>query len=392
MDMKEIAQALGLEAYPECFEALCCQVAEDPAPACDLALIAQAQEKYGAFGEHYALVCEGAEEINKDAVYSTWVKIVKTYLEKEMGPVAEIPVVSLDGTPKRDMLMLACQIPLIPAAAEKYGKGGFDEAQISSYLKAFAHCLRSTQTRTGILGLNPTYFRWLSHFTKAEIFRVHGVQFEFTTHKKEVAFLKNIHTGEVVPVLTGRMIHRSGKMMLGAGGYTDAEGAYEAVFYEDEEKYVGYGVYDIVASRELCEYPKTEWKCILRPGDRCLSIHLPRGSDITREAIDRAVNAAYEVIRNGYPEYADAPIHGASWLLDPGLAAFLKPDSNILQFAQRFVRYPTKSPGHAADGFVFPGNYASFEEFPEDTSLQRAIKEHYRNGGYTYGISGLLLR
>ena len=116
------------------------------------------------------------------------------------------------------------------------------------------------------------------------------------------------------------------EIYAGAGGYTDAEGAYEAVFYEDEEKYVGYGVYDIVVSRELCEYPKTEWKCILRPGDRCLSIHLPRGSDITREAIDRAVNAAYEVIRKGYPEYADAPIHGASWLLDPGLAAFLKPD------------------------------------------------------------------
>lgn len=389
MDMKLVARELGLEAYPECFDAIYQQIAEDNSPACDMGLIARAQETYNAFGKYHEKVVAGAEEINKDAVYSTWVKIVKTYLEKEMGPIADVPVVTMDGTPKRDILMLACHIPAIPSAAEKYRRGGFSEEQIASYLRAYGQCMRSTEIRDGIVGLNTTYFRWLSHFARAEIFHVKGIQFEFTTVKKNVAFLKNKHTEEIVPVITGGMVHASGKMMLGAGGYTDPEGAYEAVFHEDDEKFSGYAVYNVVVSKEPREFPKAEWECILRKGDKCLSIHLPRGCDISRESVDDAVAAGYEIIRRGYPEYADVPIHCASWLLDPGLEAFLKPDSKIIQFGKRFVRYPSKSSGRAADGFVFPGKYESDADLPEKTSLQRALKQNYLDGGYTYGISGL---
>ncbi|MBO5867828.1 MAG: hypothetical protein J6Q54_02835, partial [Oscillospiraceae bacterium] len=334
----------------------------------------------------------GAKEINEDPLYSTWAKAITLYLKQELGPIADVPVVQLNGTPKQDIVMMAGLIPFIPSAAEKYRRGGFSDTQIASYLRNYGSCMNSTRIRSGFLGLDTTYFRWLTHFARAEIFRVCGIQFEFTEVKKNVAFLKNKHTDEIIPVITGGLIHACRKMMVGAAGYTDEEGAYEAVFREEADKYVGYGVYDLVASDELQEFPKADWECILRKGDKCLSVHLPRGCDLSREGVDKAVEEAYAVIRKGYPEYADAPIHCASWLLDPGLEAFLKPDSRILQFGKRFVRYPTKSGGKAANGFVFPGMYATLEELPETTSLQRALKQHYLNGGYTYAFSGLFLR
>lgn len=391
MDMIQIAQALGIEGYPPCFEALLEQALKDNAPACDMGLIAQAQEKYGAFGEHYDLVCQGAKEINADAIYSAWVKVVSAYLANKMGPVADIPVVSMNGTPKRDMLMLACQIPAIPIAAEKYRGYGFSEEQISSYLRSYEQCMNSTRIRTDLLGLDSTYFRWLTHFARAEIFRVRGIQFEFSSMPRDLVFLKNKDTGEIIPLIAGSMVHASGKMLLGAGGYTDEEGAYEAVLYEDAQKFVGYSVRELVISKEPETFQKADWVCILRKGEKCLSMHLPRGADITYDNVNAAYAEACAIVAKGRPEYKDAPVYCSSWLLDPGLEKHLGPDSNIVRFGKRFVRCPTKSLGRAADSFVFPGRRGGDEDLPENTSLQRALKQSYLNGGYTYGFSGILV-
>lgn len=392
MEMKEIALRLGVESYPECFEELYKALEENTEPACDLELIRTAQEKYAAFGKYFDFVLEGAEQINADPVCSAWVKVVTAFLSDEKwGKVADVPVVPLNDTPKQNVLMMAALIPFIPTAAARYRKSGFNEEQIASYLQAYDHCMNSTKIRTGQVGLDTTYFRWLHHFAKAEIFRVHGIQFEFTTVRRPVAFLRNKETGQIIPVMTGGVVHSSGKMMLGAAGYEDETDAFEPVFSEDAEKFVGHGVYDAVISRKTQEYPKSRWECFAKQGDKCMGIHLPRGADISPEHIRTACKTAYEIIEKSYPDYIGVPVHVGSWLLDPNLETFVGPDSNIIRFARMFVPYPTKSRGRAADSFVFPGRYEKVEDLPENTRLQRAMKQHYLNGGYTYSYGGILL-
>ena len=390
MNMKEIARQLGIETYPEILDALCEKL--DDAPACDLALLADSQEKYNAFGDYYEYVLEGANRINEDPVYSAWVKTISAFLADPcLGSYRDIPVLPLNGTPKQDIAMLMTLVPFIPYAAATYTKGGFSPEETASYIRAYSSCMTSTKTRTGFVGLDKIYFMWLHHFAFAEIFRVHGIQFEFAKLNKNCAYLKNKETGKLLPVMVSGKIHASGKMLVGAGGYEDETGSFTGELIETEDSYITYPVYDCVVQKEKTTFPKTQWEIYARPGDKALSMHLPRGADIKEENVRRACAAAKTVIERSNPDYVDVPVYCASWLLDPNLETFLGPDSNIVRFGKLFLRFPGKSPGRAANGFVFPGVPVPDAELPENTRLQRALKQHYLNGGYTYGYSGLLV-
>ena len=388
MDLQQIINALELETYPDCFEALFTDIKDGP--ACDLALIEKAQQEYEAFGSFYDWVVEAAQQVNADPIYNAFVKIVHAYLCDPSRNFKDLPVPPLNGTPKRDGAMLMSLVPFVPASAATYLKGGFSQEETAGYLHAYGNCLNSTKIRTGLIGLDRTYFLWLHRFAKAQIFRVHGIQFEFTKLNKNCTYLKNKNTGLIQPVMSGGTIHASGKMLVGAGGYEDATGSFTGMLTETEDSYITYAVYDCVAQSETSEFPKTEWEIFAQPGDNALSMHLPRGADIREENVRKACAAAYEIIGKSYPDYVGAPVYCSSWLLDPALESFIGPDSNIVRFGKLFVRYPSKSPGRAANGFVFPGKPVPDAELPEDTRLQRAIKQHYLNGGYTYGIAGLL--
>ena len=390
MEMKEIARQLGVETYPEILNTICQNL--DDTPACDLGLIANAQALYKAFGTHYDYVVEGAKQINADPVYSAWVKTVHAYLADEsLGSYRDLPVLPLNGTPKQDLAMLMTMIPFIPSAAATYAKGGFSEEEIAGYMQAYSHNLNSTLNRTGFVGLDKTYFMWLHHFAFAEIFRVHGIQFEFTKLNKNGAYLKNKNTGKVQPVMANGLIHHSGEKLVGAGGYEDETGAYQGELTETEDSFIAYAVVNCVAEKEKTEFPKTEWELIGKPGDKCLAMHLPRGSDIREENVRRACAAAFAVVEKSYPAYVGVPVQCASWLLDPGIEKLVGSDSNVVRFGKLFARILSKSPGRAADSFVFPGKPVADADLPEDTRLQRALKQHYLNGGYTYGTTGILV-
>lgn len=318
--------------------------------------------------------------------------MVYTFLSDEnWGSYRDIPVTPLNGTPKQDVLMLATLIPFIPMAAEKYAKGGFALEETASYLQAYGSCMSSTKIRTGFVGLDKTYFMWLHHFAFAEIFRVHGIQFEFTKINKNHAYLKNKISGEILPVMYAGQVHASGRMLVGAGGYEDDTGSFTAELTETDDSYIGYGVYDHIVDREKKIYPKTHWELLAKAGDKCLAMHLPRGADIKEDNVRKAVAAAFQVVEKSYPEYVGVPVQCGSWLLDPGVEALVGSDSNVVRFGKMFVRFPGKSPGRACNSFVFPGRYERDEDLPEDTRLQRAMKQHYLNGGYSYSYTGILV-
>ena len=389
MNMQEIARELGIETYPEVMDTLCANL--DDMPACDLRLIADSQEKYNAFGGYYDYVLEGAKEINADPIYSGWVKAVSAYLaDSSLGSYRDIPVLPLNGTPKQDMAMLMSLVPFIPSAAATYTKGGFDAEQTASYIRAYGSCMSSTKTRSGFIGLDKTYFMWLHRFAFAEIFRVCGIQFEFSKIIKNCAYLKNKISGEILPVMYAGQVHASGRMLVGAGGYEDEEGSFVAEFTETEDSYIGHGVYDHIIDTEKKIYPKTHWELLAKAGDKALSMHLPRGADIREENVRKACVAAREIIKKCNPDYVSAPIYCSSWLLDPGNEEILGPDSNVVRFGKLFVRVPTKSGGRAANGFVFPGKPLADEDLPEDTRLQRGLKQRYLSGGYSYSFTGIL--
>ena len=120
-----------------------------------------------------------------------------------------------------------------------------------------------------------------------------------------------------------------------------------------------------------------------------ISFHIPKNADFSAEHLDRAFSLGANAAKNFYPDFNLKCIFCVSWLLSPKLKEFLSPNSKITAFGDRYVRFPQKDEGKAVFTFVFPPNIEKYEDLPENTSLERGLKNLYLNGEYIYNTPGL---
>lgn len=392
MELRKIADALGIDTYPDAFDELYKVLVDDGTPACDLGMIDCLETQYSIFGEFYEVVRNTALQINADPAISLWVKIASRYsLESSSEQAFAVPAPALDGTPVKDLLLLYVLLPQIPGSIACYHDKGFGPETIDDVLRVYRLSLGILQGRMGRPCIDQAYYNWMILFTKVLIFKTQGFQFELNKLPKSAIWLRNRKTGQLVPVMLTGMFDASGVQRIGSLGYTDETGAFSPVFSEDAENYYGNGVFDDVVDRHSRSFSKQEWECVARPEENCLCIHIPRGADITREATLRACQSAMQVLREQCPEHTCCMVFCNSWLLNPTLKQIQRPDSRITQFMECFTKYPTRDPaGKAVFGFVFGKPYGDPAQLPEDTSLQRKLKKLYMDGGCLHGYSGAI--
>ncbi|MFC6157763.1 acyltransferase domain-containing protein [Kribbella jiaozuonensis] len=131
-----------------------------------------------------------------------------------------------------------------------------------------------------------------------------------------------------------------------------------------------------------------------------LMIHIPPSGPLDVQESEASVATAVESFKRWYPE---EPVHAFvchSWLLDPQLAEYLRPDSNIIRFQQRFDLLPLLPPEDPTEGdrelmrlglqLPVPEGALDLAAIPQDTSLQRAFVSHLRAGRHWYGRTGML--
>jgi hypothetical protein len=180
----------------------------------------------------------------------------------------------------------------------------------------------------------------------------------------------------------GMQIHRSGGV-LGAAGLEDPEGSFVADITETDTAVEGYPVVDGLVQPDKIGLDKGVWSLRLSPGDNVLGIHIPPGGGFDAKTMDESFAKAKEVFRKCYPDFPFKAFHCRTWLLSPQLRNILKPESNIMAFQNRFVRFPYRSNGHECVSFLFAGLEDlpdDLNRLPEDTSLQRAVKQVYLDG------------
>jgi hypothetical protein len=116
-------------------------------------------------------------------------------------------------------------------------------------------------------------------------------------------------------------------------------------------------------------------------GDPALGVHIPESGPLTPNACDESLASAQPFFARHFPETPTRLGICTSWLLDPQLADYLGPESNIMRFQRRFELV-----GEGFDGdadvlrFVFHRIAPSIEELPQRTTLERAIVAHLRAG------------
>lgn len=202
--------------------------------------------------------------------------------------------------------------------------------------------------------------------------------------------------GNVCILMCDTMLHASGAI-LGSVGCTGADGAFDADFLETDDYYEGYAVdrRSCLAETTRTRLPKSEWKCILQPGDSLLKVHIPSKGRLLKEACDAAYESAQQVFQKCYPEYDFKGFICNTWLLCPALATFLKKDSNIVLFQKKYHIFPGKN--NAADVFhyvfdrkVASANEVDFSQLPEGNSMQRGVKKLLLDGTYIHQFNGFI--
>jgi hypothetical protein len=126
-------------------------------------------------------------------------------------------------------------------------------------------------------------------------------------------------------------------------------------------------------------------------GAAALGIHIPESGPLTPAACDDALAQAQPFFARYFAETPTRLAICTSWLLDPQLADYLEPDSNILRFQRRFTLVSEGNDGDAdVLRFVFHRIAPNIDDLSQRTTLERAIVAHVRAGGHWRNRTGWL--
>lgn len=231
-------------------------------------------------------------------------------------------------------------------------------------------------------------FRWNERLIDCTILHIGLLNFEMRTKFIESGVVLRNQAGETAILVHDQPVSPSGIIAGSAGA---EETAFFAEFTETDEYYEGYPVDAWTAriSPEKACYPKSEWELFITDTDPVISVHIPPSKDFTPENMEAAYSACLKVFKQSFPEYKPKAFYCHSWLMEPQLRDLMKPTSNILAFQGKYLRFPRISDGKAVLTFLFDDpTITNWEDLPENSSLQRAVKQHYLDGKFIYEPCG----
>ena len=120
-----------------------------------------------------------------------------------------------------------------------------------------------------------------------------------------------------------------------------------------------------------------------RPGDAALGLHIPATGPLTPQACDDSLALARTFVARHFPDPMRRLVVCTSWLLDEQLADYLPAGSNMVRFQRRFTMVPgAPDDDHEPLRFVFRHVPPDLDQLARDTTLQRALADHLRDGGH----------
>lgn len=168
--------------------------------------------------------------------------------------------------------------------------------------------------------------------------------------------------------------------------YIDTMGAFSRFVREHKESYGCYGFNrgswtPRQVSCRLFRIGQMEYELTAKEGRKLVSLHIPTDVDLRPEILRPSMRAGLKEFYRLFPEYEALPVYCHTWLLSTQLRDFLPEDSNILKFQEMFDLEADGTPGNDVLLWVFKNPKLPREELPENTSLQRKLKQFFLNGG-----------
>ncbi len=111
-------------------------------------------------------------------------------------------------------------------------------------------------------------------------------------------------------------------------------------------------------------------------------MHIPAGGNMTPDACRESMRQALEFFPRYFPNKRFVGFACGSWILNPEIAQWYRPDSNMVLWQQELYCFPILSGNRSGVYFVFgTDGEADADSAPRDTSLRRAMLDHMASGG-----------
>ena len=355
------------------------------------------EHKYGMLGEFLPIFQKAAEAVDGDEDFELFLMFMAKVLNTRENVRQEMPQfiqpVAPDGKDnmKYDMLTALLICSQADLCFKHFLEKGFSAEMAEKSMKILVNGLKGFRLRhNGHDGYD--LLGWFQHTIEGNLIPFLSLQLHFNlTFYGDVIVFKN-KNGEVKALSLENAIHKSGRV-LGARFCDDEEGSFKPEFIETDDAYIGYPLdEDGLVKNEKVVLPKNEWEIALQKGDKTIALHIPADASLKKEDTDLFFEKAYEFIEEiGYDYKA---ITVGSWLMDSQLENILNENSNILDFQRRFRKIGVKSQANSVFKFVFKKPDLNFEikDLPEETSLQKKIKEMYLENKAIYEVIGYIIK
>lgn len=144
---------------------------------------------------------------------------------------------------------------------------------------------------------------------------------------------------------------------------------------------------------ERLAFPHDDYKGFLKKGDKVFNCHIPSSGPVTKESVIESLKIAYAFFSD---ELKDGilPVYCSSWMLYPGHKELYPEGSNLRNFYELFdifAEVEDKSNHNFWRLFNVDYSPETFEAAPENTTLQRNIKNYIRSGKNMGTGKGVLL-
>jgi hypothetical protein len=301
------------------------------------------------------------------------------FLKREDRP-SSWPVPEAFGEDFAGMFPAAVLITGLPSILEMHRRLGIPEQVTRDTLSDIRLWSQHYRQMHGRWGFGEQ--QWLQHHFRCRLFRLKRLEFMPATYSGGYGYRVYRHKADrsVIAIPECGIRFRRDGLVDGTTGVTDPQ-AWDSVLVEEQEHVRGGAVCsDGHATRKRVEIRLSDWEVLLEKGTKLLDVHIPADGPMDPRSCLESYQMANEFFPRFFPEHRYTGFVCCSWLLDPELEKILPAESNIVQFQREFYLLPTLSDDQQTFERVFGGRPDDLTEAPRDTSLRRAILDHYLAG------------
>lgn len=259
----------------------------------------------------------------------------------------------------------------------------YDSESLNFFVPLLRH-FRSNVESYDSVGLQDVKRFWTYCYLKPICFELGRLAIEITEYPYQFHVYQDSNTGETFPVALA-------DQRFDEAGLPDKEGSFVTTLEKNGEALSGY----TYTSDGRIDFQKKTFynhSCVLNNEDMAIAVHVPGSDKLSADAVTKSLEGAERFLETYFPDLHYKAFICSSWLLDTGLRAFLKEDSNILQFQKRFRIALSSKNNSPLFKNIFGVNRCPLEELVPQNRFQTEILQRIKDGGSLYSGRGYILK